>query len=258
VIVEAREDTVRLYGDIRNNQWLTIKAVTNLLLRKHPRGIIIDCTHLADVTSDGGETFLDAIQFIEAADARIVLAHLPQGVFTTLKSVPGLRSRLPIAGTVDEARKSLLTGGRADTSTAVAGTGILVPLINPDAAGHATATACKLGRDAKADIHLVFLLTVPRTMPLNTPLPDAEDAAQRLLDECEAVVHRYGMKCFRHIQRTRDRNEGVLQMVESLKIRTLILSRKVGQDRTEDDDASEAALRRAQCEVIVDQLPLAG
>lgn len=255
MIVEAREDTVRLYGDIRDNQWLTIKAVTNLLLRKHPHGIIIDCTHLADVTSDGGETFLDAIHFIEAGAARIVLAHLPEGVFATLKSVPGLRSRLPIAATVDEARKSLLTGGRADTSTAIEGTGILVPLINPAAAVHATGTACKLGRDSKADIHLVFLLTVPRTMPLNTPLPDAEDEAQKLLDSCEAVVRRFGLKCFRHIQRTRDRNEGVLQMVEALKIRTLILSRVCANDRADDDDASEAVLRRARCEVIIDQMP---
>jgi anti-anti-sigma regulatory factor len=256
LIVEAREDTVRLYGDIRDNQWLTIKAVTNLLLRKHPHGIIIDCTHLADVTSEGGETFLDAIHYIEAAAARIVLAHLPDAVFTTLKSVPGLRSRLPISSTVDEARRSLQAGGLADTTGAVEGTGTLVPLLYADAAEHATATACRLGREAKSDIHLAYMLTVPRTMPLNTPLPEAEEEAQRILDASEAVVRKYGLKSFRHIQRSRDRNEGVLQMVDSLKIKTLVLSRPPGERRT-DDDASEAVLRRAQCEVIIDQMPSA-
>ena len=254
MIVEAREDSVRLYGDIRDNQWLTIKAVTNLLLRKHPHGIIIDCTHLADVTSEGGETFLDAIHFIESADARMVLAQLPEAVLATLKSVPGLRSRLPIASTVDEARKSLLAGGMADTSTAIQGTGSLVPLLYPEAAEHAVSTACRLGRDAKSDIHLVYLLTVPRTMPLNTPMPEAEDAAQALLDRCEAIVRKYGLRSFRHIQRSRDRNEGVLQMVESLKIKTLVLSRPPGEGRAADD-ASEAVLRRAVCEVIIDQMP---
>jgi nucleotide-binding universal stress UspA family protein len=254
VIVEAREDTVRLYGDIKNNQWLTIKAVANLLLRKHPHGIIIDGTHLSGVTSEGGETFLDAIHYIESADARIVLAQLPEEVLATLKSVPGLRSRLPIAATVDEARKSLQAGGMADVSSAAEGTGTLVPLIYPAAAEHAATTACRFGKDAKSDIHLAYLLTVPRTMPLNTPMPELEAEAQSVLDACEAVVRKFGMKSFRHLQRTRDRNEGVLQMIESLKIKTVVLSRPPGLDGN-DGDTSEIILRRAQCEVIIDQMP---
>ncbi|HEY3266157.1 MAG TPA: universal stress protein [Armatimonadota bacterium] len=255
MIVEARDDTVRLYGDLRENQWLTIKAVTNLLLRKHPHGIIIDCTHLNDVTSDGAETFMDAIRWIEAANARIVVAQLPEPVLATLKTVPGLRSRLPISANVDEARRSMQISGTTDVTTA-GGRGILVPLLFPAAAEHAASTACRLGREAKSDIHLAYLLSVPRTMPLNTPLPEEEARAQALLDACEAVVKRYGLRAFRHIQRSRDRNEAVLHLVEALKISTLILSRPPDADRG-GEDPTETVLRRAQCEVIIDQMPAA-
>jgi hypothetical protein len=257
MIVEAREDTVRLYGDLRENQWLTIKAVTNLLLRKHPAGIIIDCTHLGDVTADGAETFLEAIYYIEAANARIVVVQLPDNVLATLRAVPGLRSRLPVSATVDEARSSLQIGGRADVSAAVEGAGIMVPFLYPETAAHATATACRLGKESKADIHLAYILTVPRTMPLNTPQPEDEARAAPILDACEAICKKYGLRAFRHILRARDRNEAVLQAIESLKIKTLVLGRPshVGGD---GEDASESVLRRAECEVIIDQMPLAG
>jgi hypothetical protein len=254
MIVEAREDTVRLYGDLRENQWLTIKAVTNLLLRKHPAGIIIDCTHLGDVTAEGGETFLEAIYYIEAADARIVVAHLPDEVLSTLRAVPGLRSRLPIATSVNEARTSLQIGGRADTSTAVEGAGILVPFLYPGTAEHATTTACRLGKESKSEIHLAYILTVPRTLPLNTPQPEAEARAEQILGACEAICKRYGLRAFRHILRARDRNEAILQAIDSLKIKTLVLSRPSNPEGAQDD-ATEAVLRRAACEVIIDQMP---
>lgn len=254
MIVEAREDAVRLYGELRENQWLTIKAVTNLLLKRYPSGIIIDCTHLDDVTSEGGETFLDAIYYIEAANARIVVASLPDKVLATLRAVPGLRSRLPIAATVDEARRSLQMGGRADTSAAVEGTGILVPLLYPETVSHATTTACRLGKDSRADIHLAYLLVVPRNMPLNTPRPEAEAEAGRMLDMGEAICKRFGLRSFRHLHRVRDRNEGVIQLVDSLKIMTLVLSRP--PDRGHDaEDAVEQVARRAHCAVIIDQMP---
>lgn len=254
MIVEAREDTVRLYGNLQENQWLTIKAVTNLLLRDHPNGIVIDCSHLDAVNPQGAETFMDAIHYIEAADARIVMASLPDPVLETLREVPGLRSRLPVAATVDEARRSLQVGGRTDVSDAVAGTGILVPLLHPATAEHAVSTACRLGREGRADIHIAYLLPVPRTMALNSPMPEEEAQAERLLTACEAVVKRYGLPHYRHILRVRDRSEGVLQLVESLEIQMLVLSQAPDPEEALDD-ATEAILRRAPCEVILDQMP---
>lgn len=255
MIVEAREDTVRLYGNLLENQWLPIKAVANLLLKEHPRGIIIDCTHLEEVQEQGAETFLQAIQYIESADARMVVANLPEDILSDLRAIPGLRSRLPVAASVDEARRSLEIGGSSElVTTAPESTqGILVPLLSEETGEHATTTACRLGRDARSDIHLAYLLVVPRAHPLNTPMAEEEEHSEVLLDACEAIVRRFGLRAHRHTLRTRDRNEGILQLVESLRVETLVLSR-AGHS---EEDTTEAVLQRAQCEVIVDQVPAA-
>lgn len=256
VIVEAREDTVRMYGDLTSNQWLNVKAVANLLLRHYPRGIIIDCTHLKEVNSDGAQTFLDAVQYIERANARIVVANLPDTVLSVLRDVPGVRSSLPVAATVDEARRSLMMGSPSSTEipSATGGAVTLVPLIYPTAAEHATTTACRLGRESKTEIHLAYFISVPRTLPLNTPQPEEEAVAGDLLERCEAIVKRFNLRPVRHIHRTRDRAEGILQLAQSVQAETLILSRPHGMESA-DDITTEAVMRRAQCEVIMDQVP---
>ena len=50
---------------------------------------------------------------IEAANARIIVAMLPDNVLAVIKTIPGVRSQLPIAASVAEARSSLRMAGRA-------------------------------------------------------------------------------------------------------------------------------------------------
>ncbi len=254
MVVEAREDSVRLFGDLRDNQWPNLKAVANLLLQRQSAGIIIDCKHLKEVTSEGADTFLDAVRYIEANKARIVVAGLPPNVLATLRDVPGLRSGLPVASTVDEARRSLQLDGTAEAPSAVASeTALLVPVLKKDTALHGTQTACRLGNDSKSEIHLAYMLSVPRNLPLQTPQPELEQEADSLLTECEAVVKGFGLKSVRHLQRTRDPGEGILTLIETLNIKTLVLSRS-GSGGS-DDPFTDAVLNRAQCEVIISQLP---
>src|SRR5437868_14974282 len=101
MIIETKDDVVRLSGSLTKNQWLTIKAAANLLLHDHPQGIIIDCAHLENISEDGAKTFLEAMRDIEAAKARIVVANLPQSLLSICRMVPGVRSQLPIADSVE-------------------------------------------------------------------------------------------------------------------------------------------------------------
>src|SRR5215470_1559686 len=118
MIVTSSDDVVRLSGALVKNQWLTIKAAANLLLQSHPQGIIIDCGELTHVSEDGAKTFLDAIKDIQAAGARMVVCNLPPEVLQVIRSVPGVRSQLPIANSVDEARASLRLSGEAPKTEA--------------------------------------------------------------------------------------------------------------------------------------------
>ena len=53
MIIEQKDDVVRLSGSLTRNQWMTIKAAANLLLTNHPEGIIVDCSHLESISEDG-------------------------------------------------------------------------------------------------------------------------------------------------------------------------------------------------------------
>ena len=113
MIIETRGHVVHLSGSLHKNQWMSIRAAANLLLHDHPQGIIVDCAGLENISEDGARTFLEAMRDIESARARIIVASLPQNVLTVIKTVPGVRSQLPIAASVEAARASLKVQRRA-------------------------------------------------------------------------------------------------------------------------------------------------
>ena len=55
------------------------------------------------ISEDGAKTFLEAMRDIEAAKSRILVVSLPQQVLAVCKTVPGVRSQLPIADTIEDA-----------------------------------------------------------------------------------------------------------------------------------------------------------
>ena len=108
MIVESYEDVIILSGALRSNFWETIHTAISLTLKRHPTGVIIDCSGITEITPDGAETFHDAIDFVAAHKrARIVVAAVSEEMLEVLRSVPEVRSQLPIAETVEAARKSL-------------------------------------------------------------------------------------------------------------------------------------------------------
>ena len=178
MIIETRGDVVHLSGSLHKNQWMSIRAAANLLLHDHPQGIIVDCAGLENISEDGARTFLEAMRDIESARARIIVASLPQNVLTVIKTVPGVRSQLPIAASVEAARASLKVQRRAPDPAPHAdatrsGQVILVPLMAEVDLTYGADLAARLARVAKAEVRLVYLLEVTRTLPLNAPLHGA-------------------------------------------------------------------------------------
>ncbi len=178
MIIEAREDVVRLEGSLDKNLWPTIQAAANLLLRHHVQGIIVDGSGLTGCSPEGAKTFRDAMDYIERYRARIVVCGLPEPVMEVIRAVPGVRSRLPVTATLEEARASLNLGGPGIARATVGNRPppeILVPFLSPHNAEAATALACRLakadtGAGQKARLHLAYVLEVPRNLPLTSPL----------------------------------------------------------------------------------------
>src|SRR5207249_2179189 len=116
MIISSKDDVAQLSGLLHKNQWITIKATASLLLKQHPEGILIDCSELTDISEDGAKSFLDAMRDIQGEGSRIIVCCLPENVLQVIRNVPGVRSQLPIAGSVEEARSSLRLSTRSPSS----------------------------------------------------------------------------------------------------------------------------------------------
>lgn len=264
MIIEARNDVVALEGSLDKNLWPTIQAAANLLLRQHTQGIIIDGSGLKGCSPEGAKTFRDAMDYIERYRARIVVAQLPEPIMDVIKTVPGVRSRLPISATIEEARASLQLARTTSVQELQSGgrelQDVLVPLIHADTPETATMLACRLTKadGQKTRIHLAYFLEVPRQLPLNAPFPEEETAAARALESAEASVRREGHIAVVHVARTRDTGEEIAQQAAALHANMIVLS--ICPEENDADDFTNRVVRtvldRAPCEVILNKAPL--
>ena len=263
MIIETREDVVRLSGSLHKNQWMTIKAAANLLIHNYPQGIIIDCGELDNISQDGAKTFLEAIRDIEAAHARIIVTNLPENVLSVVKSIPGIRSQLPIAASVEEARASLRAARRstpAPTANAPGkgGSVILVPLVSNLDLTYGAQLAARLARPGKSEIRLIYLLEVARNLPLNAPLMEPEQAAQTALEAALQYTRQYNIPTWPHVERVREANDGIIAAVKTHAADLIVMGaadEPLGGEGHDDFHAMvDTLLHRAPCEVVVGRL----
>lgn len=266
MIIETRSDVVRLSGSLHKNQWLTIRAAAGMLLRDFPEGIIVDCSQLQDISEDGARTFMDAIRDIEAARSRIIVTNLPHKVLEVLRKVPGVRSQLPIAETVEDARASLRMRSAAAAASPIpnrapsARTGgvLVVPLIADVDLSYGAELGARIAMATKSTLQIIFLLEVARTLPLNAPLLDLEELAQSALAAASARARGVGASPTEYVERVRDSLDGALALARSHNATSLVIGTTVdalergSQERF--DALVETLLHRATCEVVVGRL----
>ncbi|CCW34542.1 STAS domain-containing protein [Chthonomonas calidirosea] len=260
MIIETQDDVVRLSGSLRQNQWPTIRAVAGMLLHDHPEGIIIDCANLQDISEEGAKTFLEAMRDIEAAGKRIIVANLPEHVLNVIKSVPGIRSQLPIANSVEEARASLhrLPQNVSPTALAPKGRSLLVLLVPGIDLTPGAWLATQMARARRSEVAFVFLLEVPRDLPLNTPLGEQEDEAQHALEVAMGFAKNAGVTATPHIERVRDLIDGALAMIRQYEVERVVFATSQQSLDTGNEETFyrlvDALLHRAPSEVIVGRL----
>jgi nucleotide-binding universal stress UspA family protein/anti-anti-sigma regulatory factor len=261
MIIEAREDVVKLEGSLDKNLWPTIQAAANLLLRHHVEGIIVDGSGLTGCSPEGAKTFRDAMDYIERYRARIVVCALPEDVMECTRTVPGVRSRLPVTATLEEARASLKLSGQGG-SRAVVGSNkpqnILVPFLRPDNPQAASALACKLARaDSahKSRLHFAYVLEVPRHLPLTAPLPEEEADATRTLEAATAATRCGGVTVESLVTRTRDAGEEIVQQAKALEASLIVLTYLPSDDPSDTlmQRVTRTVLERAPCEVVLNK-----
>jgi anti-anti-sigma regulatory factor len=207
LIVEFYEDIVQISGSLKSNFWDTIHTAISLALKKHPNGVIVDCSGITECTIEGADTFRDAMEYIKRQDARIILAAVPKEVLEIFKSVPEVRSQLAIASSVEEARHSMdLPTHELGKQSSGVQTGMQIACLLSGAACDKVAlqVASTMVRAASGHLHVVFPIIVPRDLPLQAPLSQQEDLASATVMSAKAFLKEQHVNCSVHIERGRD------------------------------------------------------
>lgn len=254
MIVESINDTIKLSGDLTTNQWEAIRTAAGLVLKRHARGVVVDCGGLTSVTEIGANTFYDMMVYIEKKKARIIVANVPTAIRKVLQSVPDVRSGLAIAATVEDAQQSLdlldtvqekshknhqdaeflvlvLTGSKADSP----------------AIGHASAIAEK----RQLNVVLLFPILVPQALPTDTPLPEKEDAATAALQRAIRFLGAKGISVTPALERTRSIAGAAEKVAEQHHARVLVVALP-SENHSENEPARtvEGILRKVKGEIV--------
>ncbi|MCO5297428.1 MAG: hypothetical protein M9921_11275 [Fimbriimonadaceae bacterium] len=220
MIVESYEDVIVLSGALRSNFWDTIHTAISLTLKRHPTGVIIDCSGLTEATPEGAETFHDAMDFIKEHDARIIVAAVPAPILEVLKTVPEVRSQLPIAASVEEARRSLdlLVEEPKKKKQAPPSTDeqVLVCLFGDDNDRAALHLGSKIADTLLARIVLVYVVLMPRDLPLQAPMPEDEELAAKAIDHGKAYLAERNINATARLERGRDLASAVQEVANEI------------------------------------------
>ncbi|MER3413467.1 MAG: hypothetical protein C4341_04370 [Armatimonadota bacterium] len=187
MIVESINGIIKLSGDLTSNQWETIRTAANLLRRQHRKGVVVDCSGLETVTHEGAHTFLDMLLYIEAQNARIIVANVPPHIAEEIRHVPEVRSRLAIANSVEEARKSLTVQQsfsgetKRESATLKPASHLIVALCGGRADRFALPIAAAMAQMRQLSVLVLYPIILQRSLPMTTPMPDQEEAAQESL-----------------------------------------------------------------------------
>jgi hypothetical protein len=227
MIVESFEDVIKISGDLTTNQWETIRTAASLLMKKHPSGVIVDCSDLRKCTEEGAETFYDMMRYIQSHRARIIVANVPEHCLPVLQRVPEVRSNLPIAHSVEEARRSLelLDQLAFDKKRAPVTTGKLLLILTGSSSDHgAMALASLLAEKRQLSVVAVYTLLVPRALVTSAPMPEEEEEAARVLQKTQEVLSAKSIPVELEMERARSVVSAVEATRQRVAPRVVVLS----------------------------------
>ena len=133
---------------------------------------------------------------------------------------------------------------------------ILVPTSGTQYSARGIELACRLGEEQKAEIYLVNVIEVPRTLPLEAPMPEAEAKAKDIIKEGETIVNLRGLQVKGEVRRGRIAGEEIIRAAKDWEADLIVMGIRSEIRMAQEilGRTSDLVLRRAPCEVIVDKL----
>ncbi|MBI3359015.1 MAG: universal stress protein [Nitrospirae bacterium] len=134
---------------------------------------------------------------------------------------------------------------------------IMVPTVGLPHTERSVELACRLGRKQMAEIYLIYILEVPRTMPLGVPLSDAEKEAEAALERATQIVLLHNLPMQKLIHRARVAGDDIAKLAKDMEMDMIVLGiqEEAGSHIDPLNKTANAILKIASCEVIIDKLP---
>jgi nucleotide-binding universal stress UspA family protein len=134
---------------------------------------------------------------------------------------------------------------------------ILVPTSGVPYSEKGIELACRLGTEQEAEIVLTYVLEIPRTLPLNAPIPEAEKEAEEALSRGKEIVELHHLIPILKLERAREAGEGILKVARDSDVDVIVLGMRPTWRGTQSawGRTTDTLLRKAPCEVVIDKLP---
>jgi hypothetical protein len=220
----------------------------------------VDCGGIERCTDEGAQTFYDMMTHTERRKARIIVVNLSSAVREALRHTPEVRSRMAVAGTVDEARRSLDLMDTIASKKDARGhsTGLLILALSGGAADpFAIAVAGALAELRQLRVVAMYPIVVPQSLPTNTPLPEKETAAEGALNRAKEMLKARNIPVEPTIERTRSLAAAVEKAAAEMDERLAIVSLPDLDHQTrEPSRTAEELLAKLSTEVILVRQPM--
>lgn len=134
---------------------------------------------------------------------------------------------------------------------------ILVPTSGVPYSEKGIELACRLGAEQEAEIVLTYVLEIPRTLPLNAPIPEAEKEAEEALKRGKEIVELHHLIPVLRLERAREAGEGIVKVAKDNDVDVIVLGMRPTWRGSQNiwGKTTDILLRKAPCEVVFDKLP---
>ena len=134
---------------------------------------------------------------------------------------------------------------------------ILVPTQGEGHDERAVELACRLGHEQKSQIILTYVLEIPLTLSLGTPLPEEEQKAVEAMQRGADIVKLHNLEAIARLERDREAGRGILRAAKDLNVDLVVIGMNPTRSHLTDPlgRTTEMVLRRANFEVIIDKHP---
>lgn len=132
---------------------------------------------------------------------------------------------------------------------------IIVPTTGTSYAERAVELACRLGEKQSAEIVVAYFIEIPFTLPLNAFMEKAETIAKEAVDRASGIVQQSDLPFRARVEKARNVGEGIIRLAKEEEADLIVMGIRPirGQPEKIIGRTSEAVLRRAPCEVILDR-----